>query len=744
MSSRGHLDRNVNSKVPTLLETPVFRAGFFFLILYIIVLASHPNLDFVVDLSRSSLRALQSAPSTLLALSGSGWAKTQTKTIQYQDYVLAPASRTLHPVSVYKVNGTVSGAQSLVMGSLGSAVFHNKSALTLDYGKNIAGVVSLLIGDASAAMQGIGITFSESSLWISGLGSDATAESGIDEILWIRPTSPGTYTVSREHERGAFRYLSLVHNSSGALEVKEVTTYFTAMPHYGEDQLRSYTGYFHCDDELINRIWYAGAYTNQLCTIDAKHGNSYVHLDTVTSLMSGDSVPGRTWYNNFTITNGTSALVDGAKRDRLVFSADMVTALPGIVTSTYDLITVKNSLDSLFALQDTSTGQLPYVGSGYPLMYSATYHLYTLIVLADYYLYSGDIAYVHGLWEQYKLALNFSLRSIDDSGLMDVNSPHDWLRFGMGGHNIEANAILYHTLHRAIELANALKDPSMVQTWQAHATGIKLAANALLWDPVQGMYRDNETASSLMPQDGNVWAVLSNLTASASQIESISAHLAGRWTAFGAPAPEAGDAICPFVAGLELRAHLVAGNAQHAVDLVRKMWGYMLEGPSMTNSTLVEGYAVDGSLRYKPYSNDAKISHAHGWSTGPTSVLTFQIAGIQLLEAAGKTWRIEPSLGDLRRVEAGFATVVGRFKVDAARGYGTVWMKISFETPLGTKGSLSVEHPECKGLVEVQNVCGYGEQTKSIPITKKRSTRERIAVNDLEGGIWHVVVLCNE
>lgn len=113
-----------------------------------------------------------------------------------------------------------------------------------------------------------------------------------------------------------------------------------------------------------------------------------VHLDTVTSSMPADTVPPQTWYNNFTITNGTSAVVDGAKRDRLVFSADLITTLPSIVTSTYDLITVKNSLNSLFALQDRMTGQLPYVGWGYPLMYSATYHLYTIIVLADYYLYS--------------------------------------------------------------------------------------------------------------------------------------------------------------------------------------------------------------------------------------------------------------------------------------------------------------------------------------------------------------------
>lgn len=223
----------------------MLQAGFLFLALYLIILAINSNYDVVVYVSRASFRSLASALSTLRTLSGLGCAKADNQIVPYHEYILAPASRTLHPVLVRSINGTVSGAQSLVMGRPGSAVFHGQSALSLDYGKNIAGVVSLLIGNISNETQAIGITFSESSLWISAVGSDATAESGIDEVLWIQPSSPGTYTVSREHERGAFRYLSLIHNSTGELEVREVTTYFTAMPHYSEDRLRDYTGYFH-------------------------------------------------------------------------------------------------------------------------------------------------------------------------------------------------------------------------------------------------------------------------------------------------------------------------------------------------------------------------------------------------------------------------------------------------------------------------------------------------------------------
>jgi len=184
---------------------------------------------------------------------------------KYDQYILAPSSRTLHPVSIYqnKINGTVTGADSIAGDSPGSAVFQDMSAVTYDFGKNIAGLVSLQIGNTDAD-QFIGLTYSESSLWISGEGSDATQDSGIDEIIGFYPTGPGNYSVDRDHERGGFRYLSLIHNTTGSLEVEQITVHFTAMPNRAEDQLRNYTGYFHCDDELINRIWYAGAVSTSI------------------------------------------------------------------------------------------------------------------------------------------------------------------------------------------------------------------------------------------------------------------------------------------------------------------------------------------------------------------------------------------------------------------------------------------------------------------------------------------------
>lgn len=56
------------------------------------------------------------------------------------------------------------------------------------------------------------------------------------------------------------------------------------------------------------------------------------------------------------------------------------------------------------------------------------------------------------------------------------------------------------------------------------------------------------------------------------------------------------NVISPFATGFELMAHCEAGRFQTSIDLMRLMWGYMLDGPGMTNSTLIEGYSVDGDI----------------------------------------------------------------------------------------------------------------------------------------------------
>lgn len=363
-----------------------------------------------------------------------------------------------------------------------------------------------------------------------------------------------------------------------------------------------------------------GAYTNQLVTIDPTRGNALNFLFGSDTSSANDTLSD--WYFNTTITAGNSTLTDGAKRDRLVWSGDMAIALPGIAVSTYDLISIRNALDSLFNLQNTD-GQLPY--AGYPFnelgVVSFTYHLYGLIGVANVYQWSGDKSYLTEKWSAWQSGMEWAAQQIDSTGLANITESADWLRYGMGGHNVEANSILFYTLTVGATLATLQNDTTTAARWTQLAQRIQAAAIPLLWQPTVGLFRDNET-TTLAPQDGNAWAVKSGLVASPSQISQISQGLEARWGAYGAPAPEAADAVSPFISGFELEAHFAANRTRAALALVRNMWAdFMLDDPRMTNSTFIEGYSTSGALHYAPYSDDARISHAHGWATGPTSSL---------------------------------------------------------------------------------------------------------------------------
>ncbi|KAJ5808672.1 hypothetical protein N7474_009941 [Penicillium riverlandense] len=618
--------------------------------------------------------------------------------VPYERYILAPENRELIPATVHKVRGLVNNADALTQSAGESATFHGVSSVTYDFGKNVAGLVSLDVGDATSSAAFLGVTFTESSLWISSEASDATADSGRDTPLWF-PVGQGAgeYTPDAKYERGAFRYLTLVSNTTASVPVHRLRVNFKAAP---LQNLRGYTGYFHCDDELVNRVWYAGAYTNQLCTINPDHGNALVHLDTISSTDNISLPQTDTWWNNYTITNGRSTTTDGAKRDRLVWPGDMSIALESIAVSTGDLYSIRMGLESLLALQHPN-GRLPYAGRPFPSsIISYTYHLHSLIGMSYLYQFSGDQDWLSNHWNQYTQGLQWALSFVDNTGLANVTASADWLRFGMGGHNIEANAILYFVLQNAQELAQELNDTSSVPRWSHIAAGIKSAANKRLWDGENGLFRDNET-TTLHPQDGNSWAIKANLTLSDHQKISISQALKARWGEYGAPAPEAGATVSPFIGGFELQAHYLANRPDTALDLIRLQWGFMLNDPRMTQSTFIEGYSTDGSLHYAPYTNDPRISHAHGWSTGPTSALTTYTAGIQLTGPAGSTWLITPQPGNLKTLHAGLTTSRGGFSTSLERTSDGGYKNFSITTPASTVGVVKL--PGTKGTLVSKN-----------------------------------------
>ncbi|THY96575.1 Six-hairpin glycosidase [Aureobasidium pullulans] len=676
-------------------------------------------------------RPLAVALTTLLSSSAAA--------VPYAEYILAPSQRDLSPVKVHQANGTVTNAAGVTTSGSGGTTFNSVSAVTYDYTKNIGGLVSFVVSSTSDSEQYIGISYTESSLWISPDGSDATQNIAIDETLWFKITGPGNYSVEPLHDRGGFRYLNVYHNTTGNVTLSHLQTYFTAMPHFPDDGIGEYTGYFHSNDEKLNRVWYAGAYTDQLCTIPSTAGNSLVDLDAT------DPNTPTVWWSNSTLTNGSSAFTDGPKRDKLVWPGDFAISVPGVFLSTDDAITVKLSLQQLFASQNATTGALPWFAQPiyvFPensfinfgkVVFSFNYHLFTLLGLHNYWIYTGDDEYLQQNWNRFKLALNYSLSFVDETGMANVTSSFDWLREGMGGHNIEANSILKHTLDVAVTLAYAVNDTSHIASWTNSSAAIVSAANTLLWDSSASLYKDNET-TTLHPQDGNVWSIISGV-ASANQSTDISGALAARWGPYGAPAPEAGTTVSPFITGFELQAHFLAGQPQRAIELMQFMWAdFMLDDPRMTNSTYIEGYDTSGALHYPAYADDARISHAHGWSSGPVLALSTFAVGLHVLNATN--WIAHPQPGNLTNVEAGFKVDHGHYSGNysvTAKGASYV-----LSTPPGTKGSLVLDTPGCNANIKVTGASSDvgGKHGKKFNWAKQVHGHKGVTSNPWKCGVW--------
>ena len=550
-------------------------------------------------------------------------------------YNLAPASRTVTPQSVYRTTGTVKQSSNVLHSKTTSLVGAGAS-LTLDFGKEVGGLVSVHFPPSTPAGQKLGLAFSESSQYVGTTSDASNGGSAPDGAIDADVVPGGTWTLPQKSLRGGFRYLTLFADSSGTIAIDHVSLAISFTPSMTD--LRAYDNYFYSSDPLLNRIWYAGAYTVQTNTIAPTTGRVW-------------GPPATGWDNSGTVGVGDEVLVDGAKRDRTVWPGDLGVSVPTEYASLGDMTPTRNALTTLYSHQAAS-GELPYAGPEVNFYGSDTYHLWTLIGTANYYQDSHDGSWLSSEWANYVRAVQFSLAKVGSDGLMNVTGTADWARAGQGGENIEANSLLYQALVTGAELAGVQHAATDAATWSAAAAKLKTAVNATLWDEAAGQYRDNPT-SDVHPQDGNSAAVWYGL-APADRAARVSAALSTNWNAYGATTPENGGQISTFPGSMEVQAHLAAGDSTRALGLMRREWGYMLDSPLGTGSTFWEGYLANGQFGY----GGAYMSAAHGWSTGPTSALTFYVLGIQPTTVDGG-YLIKPQPGDLSSTQGSLKTPFG-------------------------------------------------------------------------------------
>ncbi|KAG8170088.1 hypothetical protein KVR01_000833 [Diaporthe batatas] len=677
------------------------------------------------------------------ALGQSCWRDTTCSTISEAAFPgewdvnnYAPESRTVSPSSV------LSAADGVIISSWnGSAhLATNGSKLIFDFGKEVGGIVTLKYTSSGASSGAVGLAFSEAKNWI-GEWSDASNGKfvGPDGAIYsnFTGTETITYTMPDEKIRGGFRYLTLfLISESASVDVSSIELEIGFQPTWSN--LRAYQGYFHSSDDLLNKIWYSGAYTLQTNAVPVNTGRWVPFVNT-------------SWVNNGTLGPGDTIIVDGAKRDRAVWPGDMGIAVPSTFVSVGDLDSVRNALQVMYDYQNKD-GSFPEAGPPLLQQGSDTYHMWTMIGTYNYVLYTNDTDFLARNWDGYLAAMNYIYAKVQPSpsGLLNVTGTRDWARWQTGFNMSSAQMILYRTLTTGADLAAWQGEGSsdigstttdLTALWTQRAAALQNATLAHCFDEGYGAFRDNATATALHPQDANAMAVLFGVVgANTSTARSISSRLTDNWTPIGAEAPELPGNISPFISSFEIQAHLAAGETQRALDLIRTSWGWYLDNTNGTQSTVVEGYLVNGTFGYRwsrGYGNDfSYVSHAHGWSSGPTSALTEFVLGLTVTARVGSAWSFAPQFGGLSFAEGGFMTALGKFKArwDVAEEGA---YNASVSTPVGTAGSLilPVVQQGSKPSVMVD-----GRAVEPIWYRKTGVVFDTVLVEGVEGGD-HVIVV---
>lgn len=607
----------------------------------------------------------------------------------WEPYIFSPRSRTISPVSVHSISGdaiVTSNADGFVL-SLNSGAH-----VSLDFGVEVGGLASFYAKTESNDGPQLALAFAESPINVRKISDDATGSVSTqdwDKELNVSVSAgEGFYSMPGERFRGGFRFMTI--SAIFPLVLSNITCSIGFSP--SQKDLRDYSGYFFTpDDELLTRIWYAGAYTAQTNIGPADTGRFLPQVR-----------PGWAYNSSAGVTG--PLLMDGAKRDRAVWPGDHGISGQTAFLALGDagLEAFRNSLETMFYHQNSTTGRFPYAGPATRSFNgrntSDTYHAWNLISIFNYAIFTGDEAWVRLHWDNITRGIDYVLVDLDSAvGPHNQSTRYDWGRQGAGGYNSALNALDYHALSTLSSLAASFEKVDLAAKWAAAAARIKTAYNAYLWDSDASLYTDN-TTTSLHPQDGNTLALLFNLTNDANQSAALSAALTANWNKIGPVTPELPDVISPFISGVEVLAHFQAHETARALDLIRRLWGYLLDSPLMTGSTFAEGLAANGSLYYRGASgynyDPAYTSMSHSWSSAPTIALTTKLAGLEI--TGWRKWTFAPQSGPLHEVKSGFHSPFGQFKVEWVVGNGT--MRATVDTPVGTVGEMRLPW-DCESVI---------------------------------------------
>jgi alpha-L-rhamnosidase len=452
-------------------------------------------------------------------------------------------------------------------------------------------------------------------------------------------------------EWAGFRYLQLtVRNADRPLRLHTVSLNFTSYP----VQRR---GRFQCSDDLLNRIWEAGARTLQLCMHDGYE--------------DCPSREQRQWVGDAYV----EALVDFA-----AFGD------PRLAAKLLRQVAQSQRADGMTQMATPGDAAARWG------IFIPDYCFYWIMTIGEYVRYSGDASLAEELFPAVARALSWFEPYLDDQGLLN-DVPGwifvDWADVDRRGQCTTFNALYHAALRHASDLARLAGAPSQARRYRRMARSVRDAINDRLWDDTRGVYVDarvdgaqgrrvsqqaNAACIALGIAPRSRWARILSYVLDESRLKATSTEL---WGPDSAPFDEEHDVVLaqPFFMHHLHRALAAAGRHHDLLTNIRRRWGAMLEAGS---STFWEHW-------------HGKESQCHAWSATPTFDLSTEVLGVRPLAPGFTLFAIEPHPVGLDWARGTFPSPAGDIVV--AWEHGEDWFRLEMEVPPGCRARVLIPPP---------------------------------------------------
>lgn len=412
-------------------------------------------------------------------------------------------------------------------------------------------------------------------------------------------------TAYRSKLSKAFRYIQV--ETEGDVRIERLSMDYEYLP---EERL----GRFRCNDEEINRIWEIGEYTMQLTTREF--------------------------------------FIDGIKRDRWVWSGDAAQSY----LMNYYLFNDKDCVKRTIWLL---AGKAPITSHINTIM---DYTFYWFTSIADYYLYSGDEAFLRQIYPSMQNYMDYVLERTDKDGMVQGLSGDwvfvDWADKPMDKHGqVCFEQILFcKSLESIAQAAQQIGDSENAQKYASlgHALSEKLIPyfwneqkQALVHNRVDGKQSEE------VFRYANMFAILYNY------LDTDKKNAVVRNVIYN-------DAVLqittPYMRFYELEALCMLGNQNEVLKEMKAYWGGMLRKGA---TSFWEKYnpKEEGRDILAMYGRPYGKSLCHAWGASPIYLLGRYYLGIQPTAAGYARWEARPSLGGLQWMEGCVPTPFGSIRL---------------------------------------------------------------------------------